>query len=117
MTGEAAVVDIHARLAAAAADAGGRIARVVYCPHRPDQACDCRKPKPGMLLSAAADLGLAIEASYFTPGTHRRCEIVGRGGTLVADFSAGTVVLYRQEFARRGEDDVSVHPRCMRPRH
>jgi predicted dehydrogenase len=48
------------------------------------------------------DIPVVVEASYFTPGTHRRCEIVGENGSLVADFSAGTVVLFRQEFSRRG---------------
>ena len=28
------------------------------CPHREDEGCSCRKPRPGMILSAAAKLGL-----------------------------------------------------------
>lgn len=29
-------------------NAGGRIDSIFYCPHRPEAACNCRKPKPGM---------------------------------------------------------------------
>ncbi len=29
-----------------------------YCPHGPDDACECRKPRPGLLLQAARELGL-----------------------------------------------------------
>jgi len=29
---------------------GGRVDAMVYCPHRPKDGCDCRKPKPGMLI-------------------------------------------------------------------
>src|SRR5262245_64756620 len=48
-----AVADIHARMCAAVAAAGGAIARVEHCPHHPDDGCDCRKPKPGMLQRGA----------------------------------------------------------------
>jgi len=34
---------------------GGRIAHFYYCPHGPDEQCDCRKPKPGMILQIAHD--------------------------------------------------------------
>jgi D-glycero-D-manno-heptose 1,7-bisphosphate phosphatase len=29
-----------------------------YCPHGPDDGCDCRKPLPGLLLRAASDHGM-----------------------------------------------------------
>jgi D,D-heptose 1,7-bisphosphate phosphatase len=37
---------------------------VYYCPHLPDDGCDCRKPKPGLLLRAASDLNIDLSASY-----------------------------------------------------
>ena len=36
--------------------AGGHIDAVFFCPHGPDEGCNCRKPKPGMLLDAAERL-------------------------------------------------------------
>jgi len=33
--------------------AGGRISKIVVCPHGPDDGCDCRKPKPGLLEQLA----------------------------------------------------------------
>ena len=44
--------------------AGGRIDAVYACPHRPDQGCTCRKPRPGMLLQAAQELGIDLARSY-----------------------------------------------------
>ena len=52
------------------AAAGAALAGVYHCPHHPTDAhgiyrveCDCRKPAPGMLLRAAADLDLDLERS------------------------------------------------------
>lgn len=36
-----------------------------WCPHRPDEGCECRKPRPGMLLKAAEDLNIDLSRSYF----------------------------------------------------
>ncbi len=40
---------MHAKLHRLVDGAGGRIDRIVVCPHGPDDGCDCRKPKPGLL--------------------------------------------------------------------
>ena len=37
---------------------------IYYCPHRPDEKCECRKPKPGMLLQAIKDWEVDIEKSW-----------------------------------------------------
>ena len=58
------VEDIHARMVQAIHTAGGRIDRVMYCPHRPDERCSCRKPQPGLLLKARDELELNLAQSY-----------------------------------------------------
>jgi D-glycero-D-manno-heptose 1,7-bisphosphate phosphatase len=40
---------IHAKMTAAIEAAGGKLAGVFFCPHKPEDHCDCRKPKTGML--------------------------------------------------------------------
>lgn len=51
---------MHRRLNEAVAEAGGRITDVFYCPHRPDEDCGCRKPKPGMILAARDRYGIDL---------------------------------------------------------
>jgi len=50
---------IHAKMMLAIEQCGGFISHVSYCPHGPDDACHCRKPKPGMVLETLAALGLS----------------------------------------------------------
>jgi D-glycero-D-manno-heptose 1,7-bisphosphate phosphatase len=59
------VEDIHRRMIAAIADAGGAIERVYYCPHGKDENCGCRKPRPGMLLRARDELGVDLSDAVF----------------------------------------------------
>ena len=47
--------DIHARMKEVIASHGGDISEIYYCPHDISECCTCRKPKPGMLLRAAAE--------------------------------------------------------------
>ncbi len=58
------VEEIHRLMVAEVTAAGGRIDRVYYCPHLPEEGCDCRKPKTGLLLQAAAEMGLDLNQSY-----------------------------------------------------
>lgn len=37
---------------------------IFYCPHRPDEECLCRKPKPGLLLKASRDLDINLKNSW-----------------------------------------------------
>ena len=62
---EQRLTEINEAMLRAVAKAGGGIDGVYYCPHRPDDGCNCRKPKPGLLLRAAEELGAEIEATPF----------------------------------------------------
>jgi len=45
--------EINTRLVTQIKRAGGRVDAVWMCPHAPEDGCDCRKPRPGLLLQAA----------------------------------------------------------------
>lgn len=49
--------EIHHRFVAEVERQGGRIHGVYYCPHREEDQCPCRKPKPGLLLMAQREHG------------------------------------------------------------
>ena len=38
---------------------------IYYCPHVPEENCNCRKPKPGLLIKATNDFDIDLEKSYF----------------------------------------------------
>lgn len=50
---------INRRFSAMLAEAGVPLAGLYFCPHRPEEGCDCRKPNTALLLQAAATLGFA----------------------------------------------------------
>jgi D-glycero-D-manno-heptose 1,7-bisphosphate phosphatase len=64
LAGRETVDEIHARMTEAVRRSGGRIDAVYYCPHRPDEDCPCRKPRPGLLLKAARELDIDLAASW-----------------------------------------------------
>ncbi len=45
-----------------------------FCPHYPDNVCDCRKPKPGMILQAAKDFDIDLKESYLIGDSQRDIE-------------------------------------------
>lgn len=63
---ELAVLDaMHEHLRELVAGQGGDIGLIIYCPHGPDDGCDCRKPKPGMLKTIAAHYDVALSGVWF----------------------------------------------------
>ena len=67
--------EIHNKLETLLGREGAYLDAIYYCPHHPHKGyegevpelkfdCDCRKPKPGMLLKAAEDFHIDLSASY-----------------------------------------------------
>lgn len=74
---EPALLAIHQRMHTLLAAQNARIDAVYYCPHDESAACPCRKPLPGMILRAAADLNLHLPASWLA-GDQPRDILAGR---------------------------------------
>ncbi|TAN65303.1 MAG: D-glycero-beta-D-manno-heptose 1,7-bisphosphate 7-phosphatase [Methylobacter sp.] len=51
---------IHAKMQRMTEEKGGKIDAIYFCPHGPDDACNCRKPKPGLLEAFAADKNVSL---------------------------------------------------------
>lgn len=56
---------MHERLRALVAEQGGEVGLIVYCPHGPDDGCDCRKPRPGMLKTIARHYQAELAGVWF----------------------------------------------------
>ncbi|QGU33284.1 D-glycero-beta-D-manno-heptose 1,7-bisphosphate 7-phosphatase [Thermochromatium tepidum] len=56
---------IHRRLRDRVESEGGRIEMIAFCPHGPNDGCNCRKPRPGLLLEIAARFDVDLSAVPF----------------------------------------------------
>ena len=52
--------ETHRNMRQTVAENGGEIHHIFYCPHTPDDHCQCRKPKPGLLFQARDTLGIDL---------------------------------------------------------
>jgi D,D-heptose 1,7-bisphosphate phosphatase len=67
--------EIHNKMETLLGEQGAYLDAIYFCPHHPDKGfegevpefkidCDCRKPKPGMLIKAAEDFNIDLKASW-----------------------------------------------------
>ena len=55
---------IHRNMKKEIEQQGGKIENIYYCPHHPDDGCDCRKPKPGLLKKTIEENNIDGSKSY-----------------------------------------------------
>jgi len=106
---------IHMKMETDLGKYGAYIDDLFYCPHHPDKGfegerieykidCDCRKPKPGMIITAAQKYNIDLSASYMA-GDHNRdvqCALnagckpvfVSTGEGMTEDISAPGVLIF-----------------------
>lgn len=74
--------EIHNKLETLLGHEGAYLDAIYYCPHHPDKGhegeipelkidCDCRKPKPGMLLKAAEEFNIDLASSWMVGDSER----------------------------------------------
>jgi D-glycero-D-manno-heptose 1,7-bisphosphate phosphatase len=99
---EAEVESVHTELQRRIMAAGGPpVTQYYFCPHHPNAtlpqyrvACDCRKPRPGMLLQAAREHALDLQASYMV-------------GDRITDIIAGARAGCRTALVQTGEHEAA----------
>lgn len=58
------VSEIHSAIQEFLKKNGTQIDSFYYCPHKPDENCLCRKPKPGLILRAADEMQINLKSSW-----------------------------------------------------
>lgn len=88
------LLEIHARMNKVIASCGGGVSGIYFCPHDISEDCPCRKPKPGMLLRAAAEHQLTLP----------ECWMIGDAAT---DIAAGKSVGCKTALISQSKEDHS----------
>ncbi len=65
---------IHQKMEDELAIVGGHLEGIYFCPHVPDDGCNCRKPKAGMLLQMAKDFNINLNEAVFIGDSLRDLE-------------------------------------------
>ena len=85
--------EIHKKMTTLLGKEGAYVDGIYICPHHPDKGfegerpeykidCDCRKPKPGLLLQAAKDFNIDMSESYMIGDSHRDVEAGENAGVM-----------------------------------
>ncbi len=93
---EGLVLRVHERVRELLAEEGAALDAIYYCPHHPDAGvepyrkdCDCRKPRPGMLLRARDEVGIDLARSYVVGDSMRDIEAGHRVGATTVLVMTG----------------------------
>ena len=73
---------IHEKMQQGVAKAGGNIAAIFFCPHTPDDHCDCRKPKPGLFKQITQQFHCDLHGVYAVGDSLRDVEAARAVGAL-----------------------------------
>ncbi len=113
----AELAEIHAELQLQLGAHGARLDAIYSCPHHPTEGrgpyrveCECRKPKPGLVLQAARELGLDLARCWMVGDAARDLEAgwaAGVPGILVATGKGASEIVSLRE---RGEEPQAFVP-------
>ena len=71
---------IHALMKKEIKSGGGDIKDIFYCPHIPEDGCDCRKPEPGLILQAQKKYRIDLPTSIMVGDSAKDIECARRAG-------------------------------------
>ncbi len=73
---------IHIKMLDAVRDHGGEIDAIFFCPHGPDDGCECRKPKPGLYKEVEKRLSTNLGGAFAVGDSERDIVAARAGGAI-----------------------------------
>ncbi len=95
--------EIFVNMRRAVKKAGGHITDIFFCPHRPDEDCDCRKPEPGLIFQAQVRHSIDLTASIMIGDSAKDIQCgcnAGCGRTILV--KTGNVMTAQKQLAKMG---------------
>ncbi len=102
---------MHRRLRQAVLDSGGRIMDIFFCPHRPDEGCGCRKPKPGLIFAARDRYGTDLSHAVMVGDSAKDIlagQAAGCGRTVLVQTGNGMTAIQALEETGHRPDHVAA---------
>jgi D-glycero-D-manno-heptose 1,7-bisphosphate phosphatase len=99
-----ALTAIHAKMLDLAEVAGGKIEAIYFCPHGPNDVCDCRKPKDGLFRRFAADSQADLSQIYAIGDSLRDLQAAESAGAKPILVKTG-----------KGKNTILKHPELNLP--
>jgi len=75
---------IHTLMKTSIRSSGGEITDIFFCPHTPDERCDCRKPKPGLIYQAKKRYRIDLANAVMVGDTAKDIECARNAGCRYA---------------------------------
>ena len=102
---ESLVHEVHKKMVSELAAGGAWIDGIYFCPHKSEEVCDCRKPKPGMLEQAAREHGLDLASSWVVGDRYGDLEMAhaagARGILVMTGYGRGEYQLHSATWSRQ----------------
>ncbi len=95
---------IHHKMKEDLQEHGAFVDAIYFCPHHPDDDCECRKPKARLLLRAAQDIGIDLRLSYMI-------------GDDARDVQAGKTAGCKTVWITADPDNIKSKPQHESPDH
>jgi D-glycero-D-manno-heptose 1,7-bisphosphate phosphatase len=109
----ASVNAIHAHMFRQVQEQGGRLDAVFFCPHTPEEGCECRKPLPGMMRDIGRRYGIDLAQVPMVCDTLRDLQAAQAAGCEPHLVLTGRAAALGPEQVRAWQDQVPrsrVHP-------
>ena len=106
---ESLIHEVHQKLRDELKQSGAYLDAIYYCPHHPSVGkppyrldCDCRKPKPGMLLRAANELEIDMKHSFVIGDRYSDIQLAQNAGIksifVLSGYGLGEYEFHRQDW-------------------
>ena len=92
---------VHNMMTETVALNGGEIKDIFYCPHMPEDGCDCRKPEPGLIHQARKKYRIDLTAAVMVGDSPKDVECARRAG-------CGRAVLVKSGKEDDAEDELKT---------